>query len=380
MKKNKKINKKYSQKLKKNEEKIIKNTYLNPQQPGSFTAVESLRRAVNKINKKPISTTKIKQFLESEHSYTTHKQPKRRYKRRKVVVTGISSQWQADLIDITPLAKFNLQNKFILTVIDVFSKKAFAKPLKSKEAVNVVKAFQSILNEAKTKPFNLQVDKGKEFHNSLFKKLCQQNKIKLFTSEDDQMKAQIVERFNRTIKNRLYRYFASTGDYNWLNVLDKFLNSYNNTFHRSIKMTPNEVKVENEEEVFQTLYPPPDHNSFKNVNPKLKIGDFVRLLNPPKSFKKGYNTQWTEEVFSIRDVVISSQFPLYKVSDLSGEEILGFFYSQELQKIQIPSLFIIEKIIKTEPTRVLVKWEGYSDKFNSYVKKSDLKNFYNKKQ
>lgn len=355
----------------------IEKVYFDPSQPGSFSGVSALRRGVNKGNIK-VSKSSVKNFLENEDSYTLHKQPKRKFTRRKVIVSGISYLWQCDLIEMVPLRDHNKNYSYILGVIDVFSKKAYARPLKNKTGLVTAEAFKSILQEAKSSPIKCQVDGGMEFFNKSFKKVCEENKITLFKSQDDITKAQIIERWNRTIKNRIYRMFEATGDVNWVESLQDFVDSYNNTYHRSIKMTPNQVNLSNQEEVFQTLYPPPSAESFKNKSIPLKVGDYVRILNPPTHFKKGYSTQWTHEVFKIIEIVSSTSPPVLKIVDLSDEIIRGFFYVSEVQKVEYPDKFIIEKIIKKKGNKVFVKWKHYSDKFNSWVNKSDVSKLFKK--
>ena len=103
------------------------------------------------------------------------------------------------------------------------------------------------------KPLSIQTDKGKEFRNKHFQAWTDDEGIKLFTSEDDQMKSQIVERWNRTLKNKMYRLFEHKGKPIWITVLQDLVHSYNNTYHTAIKLSPAQVNRENEDTVHHQL-------------------------------------------------------------------------------------------------------------------------------
>ena len=141
-------------------------------------------------------------------------------------MSGINDQWQADLVDVSSLASSNAKHTFILTVIDVFSKVGYAQPLRNKEGRSITNAFKTILStNGDKKPLSIQTDKGKEFRNKLFQAWADDQGIKLFTSEDDQMKSQIVERWNCTLKNKMYRLFEHKGKAIWITFLQVLVHS-----------------------------------------------------------------------------------------------------------------------------------------------------------
>ena len=108
-----------------------------------------------------------------------------------------------------------------------------------------------------------------------------------------------------------------------------------------------------------------------------KVGDLVRISKyKRKVFDKGYTPNWTEEIFVVDGIVYTNPIT-YKLKDLSGEEIQGSFYEQELLKTEqsVTGPFRIEKVIRRDRTgsKALVKWSGYPEKFNSWVYAKDLK-------
>ena len=174
-----------------------------------------------------------------------HKPVIRRFKRRCLVVGGPNQQWQADLVDVSRLKKTNDGTTFLLTVIDVFSKRAWCIPLKNKSAVSMVAAFAPLLGNKP--PITLQTDKGSEFLNRALQKLLKEYGVHHFATHNEETKASIVERFNRTLKTRMWRYFTKKQSVRYIDVLQDFVRSYNNRFHRAIGMAPSEVNATNQE-------------------------------------------------------------------------------------------------------------------------------------
>ena len=260
-------------------------------------------------------------------------------------------------------AKFNRGVKYLLVVIDFFSKYGWLIPLKDKMGKSVASALKTIFEERK--PQKMWVDKGKEFYNKDVKDL-----MELYSTENEE-KSSVVERLIRTMKEKMWKYFTANSTNVYIDVLPDLVKEYNNTRHSSIKMTPVKAsKKENELMVWRNLYP--DRLEIRDINPKFSVGDKVRISKKKKTFEKGYTTRWTEEIFTIAEVQ-HTQPPTYKIADLNGEEIKGTFYEPELQKTS-QEIFRIEKVIKRGKKKSLVKWKGYSDDFNSWVDNKDIVN------
>ena len=144
--------------------------------------------------------------------------------------------------------------RYLLTVIDVFSKFAWAIPVHSKDAKAITAAFGPVLNTANPRhPRRLQIDKGKELFNSNFQALMKRHGIQHFASESDQ-KAAVVERFNRTIKARIWTYLSDCGTVRWVDVIQDLVDAYNNSRHRSIGMAPADVQKKDENRLWVRLF------------------------------------------------------------------------------------------------------------------------------
>ena len=290
-----------------------------------------------------------------------HKPVKRKFKKRRVFVNGIDKIWAADLADMTALSEYNEGYRFLLLVIDIFSKYGWIIPLKNKQGITTANALETIFKERK--PKKLWVDKGKEFYNNNVKGL-----VEIYSTENEE-KRSIVERWIRTMKEKIWKYFTDNNTYTYIDVLPDLVEDYNNTVHSSIKITPVEAsKKKNELTVWRNLYP--DRYKINDITPKFSAGDEVRISKKKKTFEKGYTTRWTEEIFTITKIQNTNPIT-YKLADLQGKEIEGTFYEAELQKTE-QQVFRIEKVIEKRKNKSLVKWKGYSDKFNSWVDNKDL--------
>ena len=165
----------------------------------------------------------------------------RKFKRRKVHAAFKDNIWDADLADMQLISKCNKGVRFLLCIIDIFSKYAWVVSLKGKKGVSIVPAFQSILKQSNRKPNKIWVDKGSEFYNASFKKWLQDNDIVMYSTHNEE-KSVVAERFIRTLKSKLYKYMTLKSKNVHIGKLDDILNEYNNTYHTTIKMKPIDVK------------------------------------------------------------------------------------------------------------------------------------------
>ena len=283
-----------------------------------------------------------------------HKPIRRKFKTRKVIVNHIDEIWSADLVFMDKLSKWNKGFKYLLTVIDVFSKFAWVKSLKDKKGSSITAAFADIIKKYKRKPEYLWVDKGSEFYNKTFKEWLLQNDIELY-STFNAGKAVIIERFHKTLKSKMYKQFTIQNNTIWYNIIDKLVDEYNVTKHNSIQLTPVEAsKKKNQGTVYFNLYG--DIEALKQ-KPKFKIGDKVRISKyKRKVFDKGYTPNWTEEVFTVDKIQYTNPIT-YKLKDLRGEDIQGSFYEPELLKAK-QEVFRIDKVIRRDHKKkqALVSW------------------------
>ena len=256
--------------------------------------------------------------------------------------------------------KFNKEFRFLLCVIDILSEYAWVVSLRDKKGVSIVDAFQKILDKSEPKPNKIWVDKGSEFYNNSFKKWLKDNDIDMYSIYNEG-KSVIAERFIRTLKTKIYKYMTSVSKNVYINKLDYIVDEYNNTYHKTIKMKPVDVKdntyIDFKKEV-------------NDKDPKFKVSDHVRVSKYKNTFAKGYIANWSEEVFIIKEVKNTVPWT-YVINDFNGEKIIEAFYEKELQKTSLGE-FRTEKVIKRKSDKLYVKWKGYDNSFNSWIDKKDL--------
>ena len=262
---------------------------------------------------KPVNTkiTPQNQQLAEE----LHKPIIRKFKKRKVYSTFKDNIWGADLADMQLLSKYNKGIRFLLCVIDIFSKYPWVVPLKDKKGISIVKAFQIILKQSNSrqrakgtsakhlKPNKIWVDKGSEFYNAYFKKWLRDNNIVMYSTHNEG-KSVVAERFIRTLKSKIYNYMTSISKNVYIDKLDDIVDEYNNTYHTTIKMKPIDVK--------DNTYINAD-KEVNNKDPKFKVGDRVRISK--------YKNTFAKDITTIKNDYVNNASLTSKLNDLKSQHI-----------------------------------------------------------
>lgn len=282
---------------------------------------------------------------------------------RKVTALYPDHIWSADLVFLNQeeMIEQNEPYQYLLTVIDVYSRYAYARPLKSKKAIEVQRAFVDIFDELERQPEKLYVDQGSEFYNKVFLTFLKKNKIEIYSTFGP-YKASIIERFNRSLKDLMFKKLLTQMSWKWVPLVPELLKVYNNRPHSGIdKETPLDVYFGN-----VTLDVPTERPNTNNKPPKFKVGDRVRIPYYKNVFDKGYFPKWTYEVFVVKTIKYTTPY-MYVLKDYKGETVRGSFYENEMLKSQQrEDVFLVEKVLKVnkrkgKPISYLVKWLGYKD-------------------
>ena len=358
----------------------LRKIFANPASPGAYAGPERLYTTAKKLGYRRITRKNVETFLRAQDAYTLHKPVRKRFQHNPIVANDIDHQWEADLVDMTEKARANKGFHFLLTVIDVLSKYAWAIPVYRKDTEHMLPAFKRLFRlAAPRKPKRLHTDRGGEFINEEVEHYLKSKGIHLFSTYSN-YKAAIAERFNRTLKDRMYRYFTDNDTDKYLDALPELLKGYNTSKHRAIDMAPADVRPEHVPSIFARLYPSivKGQHAPKERKPKLPIKTNVRIAKWKTPFEKGYKPGWTQERFRVRKVVNRPKRIIYKLEDLLGEHVKGSFYSEEIQPVAETEFYNVERILRTRRTAKgvkehFVKWQGYPAKFNSWVKASDVK-------
>ena len=249
----------------------------------------------------------IKIFINEIYS----KPPKKYYNTNKTNVYYNDDTWSLDILDLNDYGPENNKGyRYVLVIIDNFSKFGWTVPLKNENAQTIKYSFENILIKSKRKPNLIETDRGKEFYNNIFQDFLNKNDIKHY-SRNSSYGAVFAERFNRTIRDLLKKIVFEQGDANWIDILPTITKQYNNRTHSSTKLSPKDASLKKTEGlVYKNLL-----DKRQKVKPKYEIGDLVRTAYLKKTFSKGDTTNWSYNLYKITEI-INDTIPSYHIDNL----------------------------------------------------------------
>ena len=317
----------------------------------------------------------------------------------------IDYTWEADLGDMQKYSDENDGFRFILLVIDTFSRYVLTKPLRTKTTKETAEAFESVLKRGRS-PDILRTDGGKEFTGNAMAKLLDEENILHFIAQNE-TKANFSERALLTLKMILTKDIYERQNKEWVSRLDAITAGYNNATHGSVGLAPSDVNAKNEDEVrYQQFLIREKKNRKKSIKIKLdakssekslkktiakarhfaakpfkfKEGDTVRVSYLKDLFKRAYDVNYSHELFRVARAYRREGLPVYALRDWDNDPVKGVFYEQELTRGVEPAdgVYKIEKILKTRTVKgkkqAFVKFLGWHSKFNSWIDYSTIKN------
>jgi hypothetical protein len=302
--------------------------YHNPSHAAAFGGRSALRKAGN-FEKKAVD-----KFLNSDKVYRKFKRNRTKFKRARIFVTSMSHIFQADLMDIQKLSRANSGYRYILIVVDAFSRYTVAKPLKRKGATQVAEALDDVFQELKEADMLaprvlLATDLGTDFWNSKVRTVLTKYNVSHYALRAPK-KASIAENSGRYLMDRLYKYLYLKGDDRWVDNLKDFVKAKNSRRNRRLdNLTPAEVNYENQSKVYESLYA--DRYDRKNIAPPLEIGQKVQMAIDTLPFHKSYRGYFKDTVYEIKSRVDYNGIYRYSLVDTTdGVQVSGTYYSEEL--------------------------------------------------
>ena len=249
----------------------------------------------------------IKTFINEIYS----RGPKKNYDTNKTDVYYIDDIWSLDTLDLKVFGPENNRGyRYVLVVIDNFSKYGWTVPLKNKNAQTIKDSFESILIYSKRKPNLIESDCGKDFYNNIFQDFLNKNDIKLY-SRNSSVGAVFAERFNRTNRDLLKKIVFEQSDAKWIDILSTITKQYNIRIPSSTKLTPIQASLKKDEGyVFKILL-----DKRNKITPKFQINDLVRTADLKKTFSKGDTTNWSYKLYKITEIV-NDTIPSYHIDNL----------------------------------------------------------------
>ena len=249
--------------------------------------------------------------------------------RRKVSAPYKNYLWQMDLIQLDRLSRFNSGFKYILTIIDISTRFAYARCLKNKTGREVAEALSDIIKNT-NHPKYIVADYGREFWNSQVQKLLSETGTILRRTYSE-FKACVVERFNQTLLSRISKHFTTNNTKRYINILQDLVYSYNHSIHRGINLKPAEVDKTKEFQAWLNLHRDVMH--MKQPKPSFKLNDQVRVVKQKGVFEKGHTKRFSDDVFLIQSIV--QGIPItYTLKTASNESLNGLFYDSELSRVR----------------------------------------------
>jgi transposase InsO family protein len=360
------------------------------------------------------SRRQVMEWLKNQEVYQLHVRPQRRLSTKSIVVHKPGKYYQADLCG--PLPRDGGWN-YVFAIIDVHSKMLYTAPLKTKTAEEVANALDEIISENKLYISAIQSDNGSEFKGE-FQKLLQKQNIKQILSQSASPWTNgSVERSHKNWKEMLYKYWSITKTKKWKDVLPILVKNINNSFHRSIHMTPNAASLLPPDELKKQL----QKNAVKIDEPKViyKVDDKVRLrLRNDNKLEKG-KQYFSNEMYTISRVIKGSSTRLiqYQLRDKRNITVKGYYNESDLinsnnsekpptlqrdsnyalplpvrgqvevdqllinRNLRQPSVrgeYIVEAIldarIKNGSSEYLIKWSGYDESMATWEPEGNLNN------
>jgi len=360
-------------------EALIDKVYHSLSSPAAYAGGRRVYEEAHRRDKR-ITLNDVRRYLQNERIYTMHKAARRKFPRLANRAAGLHTNWQADLAIFDAIADKNDGYKYLLVCIDLFSRKLFVAPTKSKSSSDMIDAFEHIFKQSKgILPNILHTDRGVEFQAKAMREYFYKKDIDKRVVYNPDVHAAVVERANRTIKERLYRYFSEHNTTRWLEAIKRIVAGINASTTRATGQTPDSVTFKNAPKLRKKLYKL-ERERLENIPDSrriLKIGQIVRVAKKQGKFDKPSSfPNYTDQLFRVK--LLSGTKPIvYKLENLRAEELPGTFYREQLvETSHDKTTHRIAEIIKTRirggRKQHLVRWVGYDSRFNSYIDDQDI--------
>lgn len=354
----------------------IRRYYARPGHATAFSAPATVAKHFN------VTHELAKEALEHEDAYTLHREYKKPRTYNPFYVHRRREQVQADLIDVSKIQSKNDGIKFLLVLIDIFTKKLWVYPLKNKSGPSTQRALREWAESLRVLPKHLVTDRGLEFRNAAVQTLLREKGIDWYPLGGS-FKASIAERVNKTLQVLIFKYLTHVEGVRYIDVLPQLVRTYNRRPHRTLKgATPNYADLVRNEKKIQAIH----HARYEKVAQKrkthlpFKVGDLVRIKTEAKtvsSSRRAYAEQFQGEFFRIMRINRTMPIAMYHLRSLdTGDLIEGGFYANELQR-QRGDVYKIERVFPGVRRRngvreVKVRWKYFGPQHDEWIREDSI--------
>ncbi len=354
----------------------LRDNYENPGSSIAFLSAANLY----KMYGKRLSLKVIKSFLSTKESYTLSKNDKQKRQYNGTLAWHPFDLVQTDLVVQDSLAQYNENNRYILCVVDVYSKMLYTELMDKKDCATTAKHLEKIFLRMPTIPRVCASDKGREFDCRLVRLLMKSYKMKQFLTTSD-FKAAVVERVQLTLQQRLFRSMIARQSYNYSDVIEDIVHGYNQTYHRTIQMSPYEALEPSNQNRLSYIYAKKTaKQTMKKVQPKFSVGQTVRVSFKRGPFSRGYGQSHSSTRYLIESVDTRFRVPTYKLknqpnSQSEGELVTGTFHQNQLTLVDIPEYrgSIVGHRTRKGEKQALMRFEGYSSEYDQWLPAESIK-------
>ena len=213
--------------------------FYNPKE-GLSNVGDLYKRAREKGHKYTLK--QVKEWYFNQPVNQIYKQPQKVRRFNKIQSNNYApGTFQADLMDLQRFARWNKGYKYLLNIIDVFSRYSFSFPIKTKKPSEIAPFFKQVIDEVKPKKMWFTFDNGNEFKGDV-KKLLVERGAEIHLNDPKSLNSKntvgLIERFNKTVLNKIRKYMTSKDTVKYVDAIPDMIDNYNNTVHSATNRTP----------------------------------------------------------------------------------------------------------------------------------------------
>jgi hypothetical protein len=328
-----------------------------------FRGPKALCQEAKSLGRTDISLKDCKDFLSSQPSYSLYRPSRQKYKRNKLLSHFAGHVVQIDIMDLPRFVNENDGYRYVLLGYDTYSKFLTSIPLKRRTTDALLAGIEYLRESSPFAIRSIYSDKESGFMSRVVQAWFISKEIHHYTTTS-KVKAPGVERAIRSLRMALHRHFEASGSRRWIDVLPQIVDQYNDIKHSTTKQRPWDVVADD------TLVIPHGHQA-KERKKIPQVGSFVRVSRLRSPFEKEASGLWSREIFKVVKLKTRQPIPMLVLQDMTGGEIQGAFYPEEVQKIRWDGAKEVAEVFRTRKRQgvieSLVSFVGWPEQYREWL-------------